>query len=137
MFVFPRCVGKLQRCWSTHRLKKHNLLLLGTWLEAIAIRLEAIAIAIIASRPSLGWRPSLAGWRPSLLGCIARTLLGAPGRTTRSKDATSSKDASRLYCMCLLQLATAWIMEVHCDSSSHPACQRPRAAPAEHRAGFC
>ena len=41
------------------------------------------------------------GWRPSLLG--ARTLLGAPGLTTRNKRllgapgiATSSKDASRL-----------------------------------------
>ena len=32
--------------------------------------------------------------RASLLG--ARTLLGAPGIATRSKDATSNKDASRL-----------------------------------------
>ena len=31
----------------------------------------------------------LFGWRPLLLG--ARTLLGAPGLTTRSKDATSNK----------------------------------------------
>ena len=32
---------------------------------------------------------SQSGWRPSLLG--ARTLLGAPGLTTRSKDATRNK----------------------------------------------